>query len=58
MRPEDDGMAAMHHQIQQELWQQAEEALRASRSRPLTEDEISIIGWCGNLDASPTKEKR
>lgn len=46
----DDDMAAMHHQAQREIWQQAEEALKASRNRPLTEDEISLIGWCGNLN--------
>jgi hypothetical protein len=47
---------SLHHQQQQEIWQQAEQALRAARTRPLTEDEISLIGWCGNLDT--TKEKK
>ena len=51
-------MAAQHDQWMRETWQQAEEALKAARTRPLTEDEISLIGWCGNLDARPNTEKR
>jgi hypothetical protein len=42
--------AAQHDQFMRETWQQAEEALKAARVRPLTEDEISLIGWCGNLN--------
>lgn len=47
--------AALHDQFMREQWEQAEIALRAARTRPLNEDEISLIGWCANLD---TKEKK
>ena len=51
----DDEDAALYDQAMREIYQQAEEALRASRVRPLNEDEISLIGWCAHLDAGPEK---
>jgi hypothetical protein len=50
--------AQEHDQAMREIWQQAEEALKAARVRPLTESEISLISWCGNLGVSNNTEKR
>ena len=50
--------AALHDQAMRELYQQAEFALKAARSRPLNENEISLIGWCAHLDVRPNTEKK
>lgn len=45
----DDTQAAQHHADMVAFRREAEEALRASLTRPLTEHEVAAIAWWGNL---------
>jgi len=49
---------AQHHQAMQEIEREALEALRASRIRPLTDDEAMLLAWHAGLSGAFYKEIR
>lgn len=55
---EDTTQAAMYEHDMEIFQQQALEALRASQTRPLTEDEGMLLAWLGGLSNDFYKEIR
>lgn len=55
---EDDAMWAEHHQYMCEIERGVVEALKAARTRPLTDDETMLVAWSAGVSTQVFKEIR